>query len=174
MQDSVGGVVGSLNDLLRKLDQVINKAKDTITDVTKAAQTAASQVAAAQQQVSGGSSGSGSGGGSSNKSGSSGSNKTTSLPSNNRGPGKTSYKYYLTSTNEMYDTVGEGTSKGNLYGGVLYKYTYVDGTLVSSERVTIFSPKGISSGGNGRGNGHGNSSNVNRFMKLDTGGYTGE
>ncbi len=170
MQDSVGGVVGSLNDLLRKLDQVINKAKDTITDVTKAAQTAANQVAAAQQQISGGSGGSNSGGGGSNKSGSNGSNKTTSPPSNNRGPGKTSYKYYLTSTNEMYDTMGEGTSKGNLYGGVLYKYTYVDGTLVSSERVTIFSPKGISSGGNG----HGNSSNVNRFMKLDTGGYTGE
>ena len=63
MQDSVGGVVGSLNDLLRKLDQVINKAKDTITDVTKAAQTAAKQVTAVQQQVGGGSSGSGSGGG---------------------------------------------------------------------------------------------------------------
>lgn len=161
IRNQITTTVSTLNEMLTKLNQTYTEQKKVAEQAEATARAVAAANAAAANQIS---SSSGGGGGDGT---STGTEKATTYNGDRIGTTITTYKYYLTSTGQEYNTIGEATSKGSLYGGLLYKRTYINGKLSTTTYVQSFNAAPISSGSAGI------SSKVN-MSRFASGGYTGD
>ena len=170
MQNSVGGIIGKINELLKKLNEVTETAKKSINEVVKTSQNAANQIATINAAAAG-AGGGGSGGSRSGSGGNKGGTPSTNPGGGNgEGPIVTTYKYFLTSTVKYYDTKGEGYSKGDLYGGILYEDIFENGVFKKRRKEKDFGSINTSKPFTLAKN----STSKKSIFSGDTGGYTGE